>query len=352
MKENWQTHWQDYYEILQVSQLAEDGVVKAAYQNLASKYHPDHNSSAKTVHQMTLLNEAFYILGNSSRRKDYDANYQQLKNQNSTRQTITSNTDVTANPYLPKEWAGQSNGGGQANVNGVPGATNIEEDQIKPARLRDYISLVVLSCVLVAIELMQKVFSYWHISIYALLFLIAVAWEKWLKKYAVKTIFRKKIAVSIFLVISFCFYVWALWLFKEIQPAWYYVIVVASIIGLFLIWWNDLAQKIVGWLDAGRERKTKFNSIWLAIVISSTLVFAAYTVVQTSEVTQIITWGMVASALAIAAIAKGRRINESVKLIQKFGLAAITLLIFSILLSFYPNLVTASTNSTSHELLV
>ena len=79
MKENWQVHWQDYYKILQIDQSAEIEVVKAAYGKLAFKYHPDRNSTPNATEQIRLLNEAFDIISNPSKRKEYDAIYQRLK---------------------------------------------------------------------------------------------------------------------------------------------------------------------------------------------------------------------------------------------------------------------------------
>ena len=43
MKENWEDHWKDYYQILQVHLCAEQEIITAAYRKLADKYHPDHN---------------------------------------------------------------------------------------------------------------------------------------------------------------------------------------------------------------------------------------------------------------------------------------------------------------------
>jgi curved DNA-binding protein CbpA len=62
----------NYYEILQILSDAEPEVVAAAYRALALKYHPDRNSSADANSVMQLLNEAYTVLGNKTRRKEYD----------------------------------------------------------------------------------------------------------------------------------------------------------------------------------------------------------------------------------------------------------------------------------------
>ena len=77
MKENWEIHWKDYYRILQVHQLAEPVVVKAAYNKLAQIYAPDHNNSPDALQKMKDLNEAYEILSNSVKRTAYDTSYNQ-----------------------------------------------------------------------------------------------------------------------------------------------------------------------------------------------------------------------------------------------------------------------------------
>lgn len=80
MKENWEVHWKDYYNILQIHPLAEPEVVKAAYDRLARKYHPDKNPNA-ALERMKDLNEAFEILGNPEKRERYYIAYCQKVNQ-------------------------------------------------------------------------------------------------------------------------------------------------------------------------------------------------------------------------------------------------------------------------------
>jgi hypothetical protein len=64
---------EDYYEILQVHQLAEPEVIEAAYKKLAQKYHPDVNKSPAAMERMKKINEAHDVLGDALRRKDYDS---------------------------------------------------------------------------------------------------------------------------------------------------------------------------------------------------------------------------------------------------------------------------------------
>ena len=71
MKENWEINWKDYYKILQVHPTAEQEVIKAAYDKLARKYHPDTNKTPTANQRMKDINEAYEILSNIEKRRQY-----------------------------------------------------------------------------------------------------------------------------------------------------------------------------------------------------------------------------------------------------------------------------------------
>jgi DnaJ-domain-containing protein 1 len=64
----------DYYKILGVLPEAEDIVIKAAYKALAQRYHPDKWSGdpAEANRRMAAINEAYGVLSDPSKRKQYD----------------------------------------------------------------------------------------------------------------------------------------------------------------------------------------------------------------------------------------------------------------------------------------
>ena len=76
MKNPWEIHWHDYYEVLQIIPEAESEVIEGAYKRLAAKYHPD-NKQAGDADRFKLIREAHEILANPVRKKEYDAAYQE-----------------------------------------------------------------------------------------------------------------------------------------------------------------------------------------------------------------------------------------------------------------------------------
>ncbi len=64
----------DYYAILGVLPTAEDVVIRAAYKALAQRYHPDRNpdNKAEATRRMAEINEAYAILSDPAKRREYD----------------------------------------------------------------------------------------------------------------------------------------------------------------------------------------------------------------------------------------------------------------------------------------
>jgi curved DNA-binding protein CbpA len=66
---------QDYYAILQVQPSAEPEVIRAAYRQLARKYHPDRQpppQRAEAERRLQLINEAYEVLSDAEKRAAYD----------------------------------------------------------------------------------------------------------------------------------------------------------------------------------------------------------------------------------------------------------------------------------------
>lgn len=83
----------DYYQILQISPKADPAIVKAAYYTHLKtlKGHPDLGGNHDGA---TLLNEAYEILSDAERRKDYDKKYYLG--------FASPSSAIEANPFVPE----------------------------------------------------------------------------------------------------------------------------------------------------------------------------------------------------------------------------------------------------------
>ena len=73
--------YKDYYKILGVPKTASESDIKRAYRKLAREYHPDqHSGDKKSEDRLKEVNEAYEVLGDKDKRRQYDqlgAQYQQ-----------------------------------------------------------------------------------------------------------------------------------------------------------------------------------------------------------------------------------------------------------------------------------
>lgn len=71
---------ENYYDILEVNKNASPEIIEKAYKTLVKKYHPDlqeNNLKNKYEEKIKKINEAYEVLSDSEKRKNYDLN---LKN--------------------------------------------------------------------------------------------------------------------------------------------------------------------------------------------------------------------------------------------------------------------------------
>lgn len=67
-------HQRDYYSLLKIEKEATPSQIKNAYRELAFAFHPDRNKdNPEAVEKMKEINEAYAVLSNPARRKEYDA---------------------------------------------------------------------------------------------------------------------------------------------------------------------------------------------------------------------------------------------------------------------------------------
>jgi DnaJ-class molecular chaperone len=63
----------DYYKILEVNEKSTDAEIKKSYRKLALQYHPDKNGSAGAEDRFKQIADAYSILGDAEKRREYDA---------------------------------------------------------------------------------------------------------------------------------------------------------------------------------------------------------------------------------------------------------------------------------------
>ena len=62
----------DYYQMLGIGESATSDQIKQAYRKLAFEYHPDRNKDPAMTEKMKDINEAYAVLSNASKRREYD----------------------------------------------------------------------------------------------------------------------------------------------------------------------------------------------------------------------------------------------------------------------------------------
>ena len=62
----------DYYKILESDRNATKQDIKKAYKKLALKYHPDVNKSSDASEKFKKISEAYEILGDDNKKRQYD----------------------------------------------------------------------------------------------------------------------------------------------------------------------------------------------------------------------------------------------------------------------------------------
>lgn len=92
----------DLYSILGVLSDAEDIVIRAAYKALAQKYHPDrYPDQDEAVRRMAEVNQAYEVLGNPERRRQYDISRETL---NESSYSEVSNDEEVVYDQTQHDW--------------------------------------------------------------------------------------------------------------------------------------------------------------------------------------------------------------------------------------------------------
>src|SRR5437773_12364381 len=71
--------FKDYYRTLRVRPTADDVTIKAAFRRLALKYHPDVTRTQGAARRFPDIQEAYAVLGDPEKRREYDRVYRDRK---------------------------------------------------------------------------------------------------------------------------------------------------------------------------------------------------------------------------------------------------------------------------------
>jgi molecular chaperone DnaJ len=85
---------EDYYKVLGVAKTATQDEIKKAYRDLAIKHHPDRNKDKGAEAKMQQLNEAYAVLGDPEKRRQYDTFGSEGFNQRFSQEDIFRNFNV------------------------------------------------------------------------------------------------------------------------------------------------------------------------------------------------------------------------------------------------------------------
>ena len=100
------------YEILEVSENASSEIIEKAYKVLAKKYHPDlqpPEEKSNAENKMKEINEAYEILGDSSKREKYDEELKRNREEEKIREQNVNQSSYGAS-YSNQNYRTQNNG--------------------------------------------------------------------------------------------------------------------------------------------------------------------------------------------------------------------------------------------------
>lgn len=114
----------DYYKILELKQSASLVEIKKAYRALSKRYHPDLNKHG--IEQFKAINEANSVLSDPSKRKQYDAQYNNyFKSKNTQQAAPTNSKQPTSNTSNGSNSSTIIINGVKINITGKNTSTNI-----------------------------------------------------------------------------------------------------------------------------------------------------------------------------------------------------------------------------------
>ena len=96
---------ENYYDILNVPNTANEDQIKQAYRTLAMKYHPDKNQGNKIAEEkFKRISEAYSVLSDPQRRRDYDLTMSSPFSSSGRTYTYNQNTNPFGDDIFSSNW--------------------------------------------------------------------------------------------------------------------------------------------------------------------------------------------------------------------------------------------------------
>ena len=134
----------NFYELLEVSEKASPEVIDKAYRVLAKKYHPDlqqQSDKKQAEGKMKQINEAYEVLSNEQKRKEYDEKLEQerrVKQQQEQRNANVINTQDSERASYSNENVGFRPPPRQQEEDNFNGYVSKEQRKIKKRIEQEY----------------------------------------------------------------------------------------------------------------------------------------------------------------------------------------------------------------------
>lgn len=134
----------NFYELLEVSEKASPEVIDKAYRVLAKKYHPDlqqQSDKKQAEGKMKQINEAYEVLSNEQKRKEYDEKLEQerrVKQQQEQRNANVINTQDSERTSYSNENVGFRPPPRQQKEDNFNGYVSKEQRKIKKRIEQEY----------------------------------------------------------------------------------------------------------------------------------------------------------------------------------------------------------------------
>ena len=96
---------ENYYNILNVSNNADEDQIKQAYRALAMKYHPDKNQGNKIAEEkFKRISEAYSVLSDTQKRREYDFTMSSPFSSSERTYTYDQNTNPFGDDIFSSNW--------------------------------------------------------------------------------------------------------------------------------------------------------------------------------------------------------------------------------------------------------